>query len=164
MQWIEPQFSKSRIKNAGKRIRENTHTIDDITVLENHRASHTYIMNTFNVALRRRARNKDIVVAQRLKRRKTIFDKLQREPNMQLSTMHDVAGARVIFQSLNDLIAFRKSLHSAKVDHVLRTRDDDRYNYLINPKDTGYRGVHDVFEYKVKSVQGVKWNGLLIEI
>ena len=145
----------------GKRIRENTHTIDDITVLENHPASHTYIMNTFNVALRRRARNKDIVVAQRLKRRKTIFDKLQREPNMQLSTMHDVAGARVIFQSLNDLIAFRKSLHSAKVDHVLRTRDDDRYNYLINPKDTGYRGVHDVFEYKVKSVQGVKWNGAL---
>src|SRR5215207_3906826 len=73
---------------------------------------------TFNVALRRRARGNDIVVAQRLKRRKTIFDKLRREPNMQLSTMQDVAGARVIFKNIDDLMAFRAALHSAKVDHV----------------------------------------------
>lgn len=163
-QWIEPAYSKSRIKTAGKRIRIASHDANDIAVLENHRASHAYIMNTFNVALRRRVKGKDIVVAQRLERRRTIFDKLQRESNMQLSTMHDIAGARVIFQNIPDLLNFRSDLHRAKVDHILRTKDDDRYNYIDYPKETGYRGIHDVYEYKVRSAQGAKWNGLLIEI
>lgn len=74
MQWIEPRFSKSRTKAAGSRIRDGNYTPEDVEVLENHRASHRYIMNTFNVALRRRARDREVVVAQRLKRRKTIFD------------------------------------------------------------------------------------------
>lgn len=164
LSWIEPRFSNSRIKTAGKRIRENNYSLEDILVLENHRASHTYIMNTFNSNLRRRSRGQPIVVAQRLKRRNTIFDKLKREPNMQLSTMHDIAGIRLIFQDQHQLNMFRDRLHKAKFDYILRTRDDDRYIYILNPKDTGYRGIHDVYEYRVRSRQGEKWNGLLIEI
>lgn len=34
----------------------------------------------------------------------------------------------------------------------------------MHPKMDGYRGIHDVYEYDVRSDYGVMWNGLLIEI
>ncbi|BDL42417.1 RelA/SpoT domain-containing protein [Methylorubrum sp. GM97] len=162
--WINPQFTRSRIRAAGKRIRDNQHTAEDVAVLENFRASHTYIMNTFNANLRLRSRGKDVVVAQRLKRRHTIFDKLRREPNMQLHLMHDVAGSRLIFKDQDGLNEFRDSFHRAKFEHLLKTRDNDRYNYVQKPKETGYRGIHDVYEYRSSSLKGERWNGLQIEI
>lgn len=162
--WIKPQYTKSRIRAAGKRSRDEKHSLEDVMVLENFRASHTYIMNTFNANLRLRSRGKDMVVAQRLKRRHTIFDKLRREPNMQLHLMHDIAGSRLILRDQEALDSFRSSFHRAKFGHVLRTRETDRYNYVVNPKDTGYRGVHDVYEYASSSAKGESWNGLQIEI
>lgn len=162
---MQPIFSPSRVKTAGRRYRSNTATPEDGLVLENWRASHAYVLNTFQSALRNRARGKDVTVGQRLKRRPTIIDKLMREPSMQLSTMHDLAGCRLIFENQVDLFTFRTSLHGSKgMRHVLKIGVDDKYNYVARPKDSGYRGVHDVYEYRVKSVQGQKWAGLHIEI
>lgn len=95
--WIAPNFSVSRVRAAGKRIRENRANNEDLLVLENWRASHAYVLNTFQTNLRRRAKGAVVTVAQRLKRRATIFDKLTRESSMQLNTMHDIAGCRLIF-------------------------------------------------------------------
>jgi putative GTP pyrophosphokinase len=162
--WIRPAFSKSRVKAAGKRLRDGTFDLEDVAVLENWRACHSYILNTFQAILRFRSKGKDITVAQRLKRRHTIFDKLRREPSMQLSTMHDIAGCRLIFDSEAGLMEFRRSLHKSKARHKLRSSDSDRYNYILYPKESGYRSVHDVYEYCVSSKNGVTWNGLLIEI
>jgi putative GTP pyrophosphokinase len=166
LNWIKPNYSKSRVKLAGKRIRDNAFTGEDIEVMENFRASHAYILNTFQSTLRNRSRYKSITVAQRLKRRNTIFDKLRREPHMQLSTMHDIAGCRLIFQSQEDLVKFRSSLHNARFKHKLlfNDTDKDKYNYIIKPKESGYRGIHDVYEYHVSSTSGPIWNGLRIEI
>jgi putative GTP pyrophosphokinase len=169
--WIAPGFSSSRVKTAGKRIRDNAYGVDDIkieledlVVLENWRASHAYVLNTFQTNLRRRASNATITVAQRLKRRATIFDKLRREPTMQLNTMHDIAGCRLIFQTQEDFSAFRKSLQRARFEHKLKYDGEDRYNYILKPKRNGYRGIHDVCEYFVTSSYGGQWNGLLVEI
>jgi ppGpp synthetase/RelA/SpoT-type nucleotidyltranferase len=63
-------------------------------------------LNTFQTNLRRRARGYATTVAQRLKRRPTIIDKLKREPTMQLNMMHDIAGCRLIFQKEQDIIDF----------------------------------------------------------
>lgn len=163
--FIEPAHSPSRVKKAGKRIRNGKLTADDIAVLENWRASHSYVLNTFQANLRNRARNlKGLTVGQRLKRRHTIFDKLRREPSMQLSTMHDIAGCRLVFSDEQGLIDFRESMHNARFRHDLRTKNDPRYDYISHPKDSGYRGIHDVYQYRVNSVGGQPWNGLLIEI
>ncbi|MEL6197828.1 MAG: RelA/SpoT domain-containing protein [Pseudomonadota bacterium] len=164
--FTSPNHSKSRVKAVGKRIRGDNYTLGDISVLENWRASHSYILNTFQANLRNRARQARyaVTVAQRLKRRHTIFDKLRREPNMQLSTMHDIAGCRLVFDTELDLLSYREKMHEARFNHVLRTKNDPRYNYIENPKSSGYRGIHDVYEYKVRSAGGEPWNGLLIEI
>lgn len=162
--FIEPRNTRSRVAAAGRRFRDHRATEEDAAVIENWRAAHAYVLNTFQNNLRARARGIGATVAQRLKRRVTIFDKLQREPNMALSHMHDIAGCRVIFDSIEELTNFRASLHESRAQHRLIGRDVDQYNYLIRPKHTGYRGVHDVYAYEVSSEAGKLWNGLMVEI
>lgn len=134
-------------------------------VLENWRASHAYILNTFQATLRNRTRNSTAVVGTRLKRRPTIENKVRRYPDMQLARMHDIAGCRIIFDTIEELLSFRTSLHGARFNHKRRgAENEERWNYLIHPKPDGYRGVHEVYEYDVKSEGGKTWNGLNVEI
>jgi hypothetical protein len=82
---------------------------------------------------------------------------------MELARMHDLAGCRLIFSDLTELAEFRKGFHAAKFAHVLRNHVDD-YNYVLRPKDDGYRGIHDVYKYNVGSPGGKDWNGLQLEL
>lgn len=82
---------------------------------------------------------------------------------MQLARMDDIAGCRLIFQNVNELYAFRNEFHKAKFNHVLKN-DINKYDYIKNPKSTGYRGIHDIYEYNVKSKKGKHLKGLNIEI
>ncbi len=82
---------------------------------------------------------------------------------MQLARMDDVAGCRLIFPDVESLYEFRKSIHAANFRHRLKN-EIDKYDYIKSPKNTGYRGVHDVYEYDVNSEHGKDYKGLLIEI
>ncbi len=82
---------------------------------------------------------------------------------MELARMDDVAGCRLIFSSIADLYDFREKLHKAGFRHK-RKNEIDKYDYIKHPKDTGYRGIHDVFEYDVRSESGKGSKGLLIEL
>jgi putative GTP pyrophosphokinase len=82
---------------------------------------------------------------------------------MQLARMDDVAGCRLIFKNMSDLNAFRTEFHRAHFKHK-RRNDPDKYDYIKQPKDTGYRGIHDVYEYDVNSEVGQKFAGLYVEI
>lgn len=164
-----PRFSKRRVDRAGQRIGTPEQIPEDLEVLENWRAAHANILNTFKTLLYNRARHFNVQIAQRLKRRPTIIDKLSREPNMHLSRMHDIAGCRVIFADLLDLHAFREEMHAARFDHKRRGVEDDRWNYIERPKESGYRGIHDVYTYHVEPKKGraaekQPWNGMLVEI
>jgi ppGpp synthetase/RelA/SpoT-type nucleotidyltranferase len=158
-----PGGSKSRVSRAGSNVRADKATVDDLAVIEEWRASHRGVLNTFQAILRTRTRGTNISVAQRHKRRRTIFDKLQRLPGMQLARMDDIAGCRLIFRSIRDLEEFRAIFHKARFNHKLRN-DPDKYNYIKAPKETGYRGIHDVYEYDVNSASGKALTGLYIEI
>lgn len=160
---VAPWGSKERVNRAGNAIREGKISNDDVHVLENWRGAHAYVLNTFQAILRNRTRGTPIVVAQRLKRRATIVDKLHRHPDMQLARMDDLAGCRLIFPSLNDLAAFRSDFHKAGFRHR-RKNDVDKYDYIKRPKQLGYRGIHDIYEYDTKSKQGALFKGLQIEI
>lgn len=152
----EPTFpggSKSRVTRAGERIRQGTATVDDLLVIEEWRAAHRGVLNTFQAILRNRTRSTKVSVAQRHKRKTTIFDKLTRLPGMQLARMDDVAGCRLIFHSIKDMQAFRSAFHKARFNHKLRN-EPDKYDYLKQPKQTGYRGIHDIYEYDVNSEAG----------
>lgn len=158
-----PGGSKSRVSRAGEHIRLGTATPDDYEVVEQWRAAHRGVLNTFQAILRNRTRGTKVSVAQRHKRKMTIFDKLTRFSGMQLSRMDDVAGCRLIFRSIRELQEFRATFHKAKFKHKLRN-DPDKYNYIKVPKSTGYRGIHDVYEYDVNSDAGKSLAGLYIEI
>lgn len=82
---------------------------------------------------------------------------------MQLARMDDVAGCRLIFRNIKDLENFRSKFHKARFNHKLR-HDPEKYNYIKSPKSTGYRGIHDVYEYDVRSEAGKNLAGLYIEI
>ena len=77
--------------------------------------------------------------------------------------MDDVAGCRLIFRKLEDLYVFRKEFLRARFNHQ-RRNELDKYDYIKSPKDTGYRGVHDVYEYDVRSEVGKQLAGLNLEI
>ena len=158
-----PGGSKSRVSRAGENVRNGQATPEDLAVIEEWRAAHRGVINTFQGILRNRLRGERVTVAQRHKRRNTIFDKLQRLPGMQLARMDDVAGCRLIFRNERELRKFRKSFHSARFNHRLR-HDPEKYDYIATPKATGYRGIHDVYEYDVNSEAGRTLKGLNVEI
>lgn len=108
-----PGGSKERVSRAGEAVRTKTQTMEDLQVIDIWRAAHRSVLNTFQAILRICARGTDIVVAQRHKRRSTIFGKLRRFPKMQLARMDDVAGCRLIFPNAEELYAFRHALHGA---------------------------------------------------
>ena len=84
---------------------------------------------------------------------------------MNLSRMDDVAGCRLIFKKTKDLYAFRESFLRARFRHKRRNAEEsDKYDYIKTPKTTGYRGVHDVYEYDVNSEVGKELTGLYVEI
>ncbi|MCA1453985.1 RelA/SpoT domain-containing protein [Bradyrhizobium sp. BRP22] len=134
-----------------------------IRSLELWRLAHKDVINSFQSLLRQRARGKEIEVAQRLKRRSTIIDKLSRYPRMQLARMDDVAGCRMIFPSIVALTSFRDELHRAKFNHI-RKNDPAKYDYITSPTERGYRGIHDVYEYRARRKRSPICNGLLIEL
>ena len=158
-----PGGSKSRVTRAGDAVRDGTATPEDLGVIETWRAAHRAVLNTFQGILRNRLRGRNVIVAQRHKRKNTIFDKLQRLPGMKLARMDDVAGCRLIFRNLKELRRFREEFHNARFNHTMRN-DPDKYDYITKPKSTGYRGIHDVYEYDVNSDSGRGLKGLYIEI
>ena len=164
MAFAAPAYPRGRVDAAGQSFRGGQQTDLDLAILENWRAAHLYVINTFQSALRNRKKrqNFSVSIAQRLKRRPTIVDKLQREPGMELSRMHDIAGCRLIFNNVDELRSFRDGVHSARVKHEV-IGGDDRYDYIVRPKVSGYRGVHDVFKYK-SQIGSTPWDKLRIEI
>lgn len=160
---VFPGGSKERVNRAGEAIRAGTATSQDLEAIEAWRAAHRHVLNTFQAILRNRSRGSGIVVAQRHKRRTTIFGKLSRLPSMKLARMDDVAGCRLIFQTIDELNVFREHMHAARFGHTLRN-EPGKYDYIAHPKATGYRGIHDVYSYDVNSTHGANYKGLLIEL
>ncbi|WP_320435743.1 RelA/SpoT domain-containing protein [Microbacterium sp. BG28] len=115
--------------------------------MSNFRSSHAYPLFAVTVYVRRHALavNLDAVVARRMKRLPTIIDKLERHPNMNVTTMHDLGGCRVVFPDVTNIDELAERLRNAPrtMNAILR-----EYDYLREPQNTGYRGVHLVYEYR----------------
>lgn len=82
--------------------------------------------------------------SQRLKRMVSIQEKLQRTPNMGLGGVQDIGGARLVFEDIPTLLRAKECIASSVLDGF--ALDHDIYDYLQNPKDSGYRSIHFVFK------------------
>lgn len=163
---VYPGGSKSRVNKAGQNIKDGVATPEDYEVFETWRSAHRQVLNTFQAYFRiatRRNFEENFIIAQRHKRKTTIINKLSRHPKMMLSRMDDIAGCRLIFDDMASLNKFRNKMHSNRFKHVLRNKPE-KYDYISEPKSSGYRGIHDVYEYRTTSAATRDSNGLFIEI
>lgn len=161
-----PTPSKSQLKRISHKVRHNKALSDDeIAAVQNWRSAHGRVINSWkSILLNRRSKlklsKKSAEIGQRLKRYPTIIGKLQRHPKMCITSMHDIAGCRVIFKNIDDLHKFRNDiLNNSHFAHI--RKNSTKYEYISSPKDDGYRGIHDVYECKNP---GSPIDGLRVEI
>ncbi|MEE4099207.1 RelA/SpoT domain-containing protein [Pseudomonas viridiflava] len=162
---VIPLYSKERVKKAGSTLINMNCSLVELNealeVLNNWRSSHTYPVNTFQAGLRQKMKKMGIegIVAQRLKRIPSIFSKLIRFKQMSLSRMQDIGGLRAVVGTKKEVYLLRDSyVKHSKFDHVLMMEKD----YIEEPKDSGYRGIHLVYKYSNRKIK--LYDGLQIEI
>jgi hypothetical protein len=186
MPWSVPvgdNFSKELVNRSGKRVVEllNKHYAAQVTqwtdwpeedrneyglaaaVIDHWRSCHAYPLNILQMNLRRSARKIDpsAVIAQRTKRLISIALKLDRQPSMKLTQMQDIGGCRAVVKSVAGVRALNKFYaDESEMKHVLSTCDD----YILHPRDSGYRGIHLVYRYHSDRNRSQVWNGLKIEM
>ena len=101
MNYIKPEYSRSKIEKAGKVIAkydaDDKEFINNISVVDNWRASHAFPLNRISTIINSAlAESSNIKFVQRLKRLESIINKLKRENNTGLYRMQDLAGCRII--------------------------------------------------------------------
>lgn len=162
--WKTVEYTKNQIVNAGKIIRKSRQNDDEyklaIDVIDNWRAAHAFPLHVIYVHLRRMCENKNnVIVAERLKRLDSIIQKLVREKTMNLWTMQDLGGCRVIVPTVEEVYQCSDEYENSRKRHK-KIRE---YDYIQQPKTSGYRSLHVIYEYKSDRVDTYN-KKMLIEI
>jgi len=166
MSFPTPRFSRTQVQRAGELLISDD-GVDDLAkwlnafeVLSNWRACHGYPINTFQATLRTKLKKIDAtaLVAQRLKRTPSILNKLTRFPGMSLSRMQDIGGLRAVVSSPAQLNVLYIDYKQTNFTHALVSE----YDYVNQPKTSGYRSIHLVYKYKLRKQS--PYDGLQIEL
>ena len=148
MDWKKPEYSKSAVRRAGKAIVKNDFSgIEEgeaYRILNNWRSSHAYPLQAlYKFGKSYAEKHEGVLVVQRLKRLESIVAKLIRFPDMGLDRMQDLGGCRVIVGDIDEVNHVVKEYKNSQVKSTLINAKD----YIADPKEDGYRGVHLVYEY-----------------
>lgn len=159
--WEIPKYSKLEINKAGSIIADPSSSKEErdnaLIILNNWRASHAYPLQVICNNLR--LRNPDAIVVQRLKRLESITGKIERFPDMSLYRMQDLGGCRVIVDTIDQVYKAVNKYKNSRVRHILKRE----YDYIHNPKDSGYRSYHMVYQFQSDKKETYNKN-MLIEI
>lgn len=159
--WETPKYSKKEINNAGKTIAipiiEPEKRYAALEIVNNWRSAHAYPLQV--IASNLRLRNPTAIVVQRLKRLESITGKLERYSTMDLYRMQDLGGCRVIVDSLDEVYAAISNYKNSRIRHILKRE----YDYIQEPKDSGYRSYHMVYQFHSDKKETYNKN-MLIEI
>lgn len=145
-----PALTSSQVKKAGRTLRRHrrgeavpaAQVTAALELVQGFRAAHQIPLVKANNGLRSMVRSEGcaVEVSQRLKRFRTILDKLDREPNLPLSSMQDIGGCRAILASVDEVRRVEARLK--------KNRPPVGYSdYITNPRTSGYRGVHVIVDY-----------------
>ena len=156
---------KRRIIAAGKAISSITSNQAErdaaISIVSDWRARHTVPMGIVATDLRFKCSQVDsrAFTAQRLKRLESIIAKLGRRddlPSMNIWTMQDIGGCRAVLPTVAGVLSVDE-LYRAGLFLPHRRKD-----YIAQPKQSGYRGIHLVMKYQ--GMQPSEYDGMQIEI
>ena len=148
--------SQSQVKKAGRTLRRygrgeelSADEVDSaISVVQAFRRAHAAPLVVANNGLRSMARTEGcrVEVTQRLKRFVTIYNKLQREPTLDLSRMQDIGGVRAVLDSIDEIRRVERRLMGKR---PVRGYSD----YITDPRESGYRAVHVVVDYRGRQIE-----------
>ena len=166
MAWTVPLYSRGQVDVAGKSLVDDSIPVGRRqlawVIVDNWRSSHAYPLNHMQILLRRKVAQADQsgIVVQRQKRRESIDLKLRDNPTMKLSQMQDLGGCRAIVSDIDSVYRIIGLFNSSRMKHELTKT----YDYIQEPRTSGYRGVHHVYRYKSDSERSGIYAGLRIEV
>ena len=86
------------------------------------------------------------IVSRRLKRLSSIQKKLDRNEGMKLGGLQDIGGLRIVVPSMSVLDKALLILEKNIPKHFELTKAP--MNYVLEPKDSGYRSIHLIYKYQ----------------
>lgn len=146
MAYATLQFTRAEYNAAGRDFAAGIgNTADCLAIIDNFRASHAHPLNTFHMTLKNRAHkiSRDAFVVQRIKRLDSIAAKLRTKSSMRLTQMQDIGGCRAVMPSVELVRKLQAQYVNSPLVHTLANRKD----YIAEPKETGYRGVHLMYTF-----------------
>lgn len=81
-----------------------------------------------------------------------ILKNINSENSLTYNEMHDIAAARLTVLTLSDVYRVKELIESREDIKVIQEKD-----YIMNPKDSGYRSLHMIIEVPVETEYGVKY-------
>lgn len=153
-----PPYSKRRIAVAGRDIAQHegpyTDLVVEAAILEAWREAHNEVMVGVKAELASLVLENcpSAVVVSRLKRADAIVAKLQRRDiSHKLSMLRDIAGCRVIVDSLDELEDL-----SSRIIQYFGVKSSDVKDYVAHAKDDGYRSRHFVVRRDTSQYDGLR--------
>lgn len=146
----ELAYSKKQVQKAGEQLIKDDLINEDpelysesMRILSNWRACHITPLDFVSDRLTSQAIKIDrkAIIAKRLKRTPSIIKKLKRFDGMKLRTMQDIGGCRAILGTRKHVY----KLVRATKNSTYRIKD-----YIKNPKEDGYRGIHLIGKFPNK--------------
>lgn len=157
------KFSRKEISRAGETMMTSSSQIEFNSAMEKintwrlHHLRPLKIMRNGLERLCKKHKIKPLFVSQRLKRLTSIQYKLDLNENMGLGGMQDIGGYRAVLKDVEELKDLKEVIEKAKLKHKLLKIND----YINEPKDSGYRSIHFIYEYNSSSDT---FNGLRLEL
>ena len=164
--WAAPVYSRERVNVAGAILVDAAASPvarrEALSVVHNWRAAHGLPLEVLQGRLSERTASLagETLLAQRLKRLSSIEAKLRRARNMQLARMQDVGGCRAVLSTSEAVAALARHGEQCGAGHELLRR----YDYLAEPRASGYSGVHLVFAYCPTGAHDDAYAGMRIEM
>lgn len=146
-------YSKNKVKRAGKQLIDKPTNEEALEILSYWRSSHekplSYAVNHIERLAKKHLGMGNYILAHRPKRTSSIINKLKRfhENGMQLTTMQDIAGCRLILEDMADVNKMLKVFTNS--DTVFSLRND----YIKEPKSDGYRSIHLVGNFTANGIE-----------
>lgn len=160
------KYSRNKINVSGKALLAGPETgfpyTDANLIVEDWRKLHLIPLQDLVAEVTRVLTENSVSAAfssHRLKRMTSIIAKLRHNPGMGLGGLQDIGGARFVFEDIDSLLKAQQIISKASLSHFVVDREP--YDYVSNPKESGYRSIH--FTYKYVS-DNLDYDGLRVEL
>lgn len=155
------KYTRKSLDKAGKLLLDPFTRRDVIEMVSDWRMTHLPVLREFVEEFTDYLNASGVTFAfysQRVKRMTSIIEKLRNNTNMGLGGLQDIGGARFVFEDMQQLRLCQKALldYTPNKFSFVRTTD-----YIENPKPSGYRSIHYIFQYHSENEE---YDGLKIEL